>query len=96
MEINRTITEYAKPSINALGSSIAMPSVNANNFEIRTQVLQMIQCSCNFKELSDEDLMLTLQISSKFVILSNLRTSPMMPLEFAAFISLYEIVPKHG
>lgn len=55
MVINRTIAEYAKTSIYALGSSITRPTGNANNFEIKTQVIQMIENSCPFHEHPDED-----------------------------------------
>lgn len=44
------ITElsYAIPSIRALGYSNLRPTVNANKFEIKIQVIQNIQNSCIF------------------------------------------------
>jgi hypothetical protein len=53
--VGRTIADFAKPPINALGSSISRPMVDANNFEIKTHVIHMIQSSCTFYGLTDED-----------------------------------------
>ncbi|KAI3725736.1 hypothetical protein L1987_65528 [Smallanthus sonchifolius] len=52
---NRTIAEFARLSLDALGSSITRPTVDANNFEIKSHVIHMIQSSCTFNGLSDED-----------------------------------------
>ncbi|KAI3807730.1 hypothetical protein L1987_23664 [Smallanthus sonchifolius] len=52
---NRTISDFAKPSLEALGSSITSPTVDANNFEIKSHVIHMIQSSCTFHGLPDED-----------------------------------------
>ncbi|KAI3773872.1 hypothetical protein L1987_48411 [Smallanthus sonchifolius] len=52
---NRTIYDFARPSLEALGSSITRPTVDANNFEIKSHVIHMIQSSCTFHGLPDED-----------------------------------------
>ena len=52
---NRTISEFAKPSIDGLGSSIARPNIEADHFEIKSHVIHMIQSSCTFNGLPDED-----------------------------------------
>ena len=40
---NRPLREYAVPSIAGLGLSIIRPNIQANNFEIKPIILQMIQ-----------------------------------------------------
>jgi hypothetical protein len=55
MDPNRTISHFAKLSINALGSNISRPVVDAKNFEIKTHVIQMIQSWCTFYRLTDKD-----------------------------------------
>ncbi|KAI3819442.1 hypothetical protein L1987_13278 [Smallanthus sonchifolius] len=52
---NRTISDFARPSLEALGSSITRPAVDANNFEIKSHEIHMIQSSCTFYGLPDED-----------------------------------------
>jgi hypothetical protein len=52
---DRTIADFAKPSINALGSSISRPSADENNLKIKNHVIHMIQSSCTFYVLKDED-----------------------------------------
>ena len=39
---NRPLREYAVPSIAGLGSSVIRPNIQANNFEIKLIILQMI------------------------------------------------------
>ena len=51
----RTLMEYVRPGFNANQQSVARPPVNANNFEIKPALLQMIQSSVQFYGLSNED-----------------------------------------
>ena len=39
----RTMYEYAKPSLTRTKSSIAKPTIVANNFEIKPNIIQMVQ-----------------------------------------------------
>ena len=39
---NRPLLEYAVPSIAGLGSSVIRPNIQANNFEIKPIILQII------------------------------------------------------
>ena len=52
---NRPLREYAVPSIAGLGSSVIRPNIQANNFEIKPIILQMIQNSAQFSALPSED-----------------------------------------
>ncbi|KAI3797517.1 hypothetical protein L1987_32775 [Smallanthus sonchifolius] len=52
---NRTIFDFTRPSLEALGSSITRKTVDANNFEIKYHVIHMIQSLCTFHGLPDED-----------------------------------------
>ena len=38
-----TLSDYAMPNINEAGTSIVRPTINANNFEIKHGLIQMIQ-----------------------------------------------------
>ncbi|KAD4586318.1 hypothetical protein E3N88_23919 [Mikania micrantha] len=51
----RSISDYARPSLGDLASSIVRPTINANNFEIRPHFIQMIQNNLQFYGLTDED-----------------------------------------
>ncbi|MED6117881.1 hypothetical protein PIB30_114102, partial [Stylosanthes scabra] len=39
----RTIADYQNPSITSCGSSIVWPNVDANNFELKTALVQLVQ-----------------------------------------------------
>ena len=42
-EPQRIISKYAKPSLTRTESSIVRPNVAANNFEIKPNIIQMVQ-----------------------------------------------------
>ena len=54
-EANRTMYDYARPSLGGTQTCIARPAVAANHFEIKPNVIQMVQQSVQFGGLSDED-----------------------------------------
>lgn len=47
--------DYAKPSIDGVASSVRRPAVQANTFEIKSAVIQVIQSSIQFGRLSNEN-----------------------------------------
>ncbi|XP_031264274.1 uncharacterized protein LOC116122580 [Pistacia vera] len=51
----RTLNEYSTPSLNGATSSIRQLVINANTFEIKPTIIQMIQQSVQFGGLADED-----------------------------------------
>ena len=51
----RTLMDIARPGFNANQQSVARLPVNANNFEIKPALLQMIQSSVQFYGLANED-----------------------------------------
>ena len=54
-EANRTMYDYARPSLDETQTCIARPNVAANNFEIKPNVIQMVQQLVQFGGLLDED-----------------------------------------
>ncbi|CAL1370173.1 unnamed protein product [Linum trigynum] len=52
---NRTLSYYARPTLDETHSSIRRPNIEANNFEIKTGMLQMIQNQVKFNGMPDED-----------------------------------------
>ena len=52
---NRPLREYVVLSIIGLGSSVIRPNIQANNFEIKPIILQMIQNSAQFSGLPSEN-----------------------------------------
>ena len=52
----RTMSDYAKPSLTGTQSSITRPAVAANNFEIKPNIIQMVQQLVQFDGLPNEDL----------------------------------------
>ena len=52
---DRTISEFAKPSIEGLGSNTSRQNIDVDHFEIKSHVIHMIQFSCTFYGLPDED-----------------------------------------
>ena len=54
-EANRTMYSYARPSLDGTQTCITRPNVAANNFEIKPNVIQMVQNLVQFGGLSDED-----------------------------------------
>ena len=55
MAPQRTLMEYVRPGFNANQQGVTRPPVNANNFEIKPALLQMIQSSVQFYGLANED-----------------------------------------
>lgn len=55
MEQNKALRDYAMQSINWATSSIRMPVIQANHFEIKPAIIQMIQQTIQFGRLSQED-----------------------------------------
>ena len=54
-EVERTLLDFAMPGVDGTRQSIARPTINANNFEIKPALLQMIQSSVQFYGLANED-----------------------------------------
>ena len=51
----KVLRDYATPSVNGATSSIRRPAIQANNFEIKPAIIQMIQQTVQFGGLSQED-----------------------------------------
>ena len=51
----KALRDYAMPSVNGATSSIRRPAIQANNFEIKPAIIQMIQQTIQFGGLSQED-----------------------------------------
>ena len=51
----RTNSDFARPNLSGVNSSIVRPPVNANNFELKPAVIQMVQQYAQFDGLQDED-----------------------------------------
>ncbi|KAL0456225.1 UNVERIFIED_CONTAM: hypothetical protein Slati_0961700 [Sesamum latifolium] len=54
--VERPMMEYSFPTADGTISSIAKPTVQANNFEIQPTIIQIIRSSVQFSGLTDEDL----------------------------------------
>ena len=48
----KVLRDYAMPSVNGATSSIRRPTIQANNFEIKPAIIQMIQQTIQFEGLS--------------------------------------------
>ena len=55
VEPQRTMFSYARPNMSGTKSSIVRPAVAANNFEIKPNIIQMVQQFVQFYGLQDED-----------------------------------------
>ncbi|KAL0463363.1 UNVERIFIED_CONTAM: hypothetical protein Slati_0223900 [Sesamum latifolium] len=68
--VERPMMEYSLPTADGTISSIVKPSVEANNFEIKPSIIQIIRSSVQFYGLPDEDpnkhLMIFLEICDTF------------------------------
>ncbi|KAL0462104.1 UNVERIFIED_CONTAM: hypothetical protein Slati_0098000 [Sesamum latifolium] len=53
--VERPMMEYSFPTVDGSISSIVKPSVEANNFEIKPAIIQIIRSSVQFSGLPDED-----------------------------------------
>ncbi|KAH9768811.1 phosphatidylinositol-3-phosphatase myotubularin-1 [Citrus sinensis] len=51
----RPLRDYVVPTVNGARSSIARPAVQANNFEIKPAIIQMIQTSVQFIGMPNDD-----------------------------------------
>ena len=51
----RTLLNFSMPGLDGIWQSIARPTINANNFESKPALLQMIQSSVQFYGLANED-----------------------------------------
>ncbi|KAH9672110.1 hypothetical protein KPL70_017603 [Citrus sinensis] len=51
----RPLRDYVVPTVNGTRSSIARPTVQANNFEIKPAIIQMIQTSVQFAGMQNDD-----------------------------------------
>ncbi|KAL0454833.1 UNVERIFIED_CONTAM: hypothetical protein Slati_0822500 [Sesamum latifolium] len=54
-DVERPMMEYSFPTADGTISSIAKPAVQANNFEIKPTIIQIIRSSVQFSGLPDED-----------------------------------------
>ena len=50
-----TMSDYARPNLMGAESSILRPIVTANNFEIKLNIIQMVQQFIQFDGVQDED-----------------------------------------
>ena len=50
-----TMSDYARPNLMGAESSILRPTVAANNFEIKPNIIQMVQQFIQFDGMQDED-----------------------------------------
>ncbi|KAL0434311.1 UNVERIFIED_CONTAM: hypothetical protein Slati_2765400 [Sesamum latifolium] len=53
--VERPMMEYSFPTADGTISSIALPTVQANNFEIKPSIIQIIRSSVQFSDLPEED-----------------------------------------
>lgn len=51
----RSLMDYVMSSLRGTASSIRRPAIAANNFEIKSTIIQMIQLTCQFSCLAHED-----------------------------------------
>ncbi|KAJ4724582.1 DNA-directed DNA polymerase, partial [Melia azedarach] len=55
VENQRALRDYAIPTVNGASTSIRRPAIQANNFEIKPAIIQMIQTSVQFNGLTHEN-----------------------------------------
>ncbi|KAL0445021.1 UNVERIFIED_CONTAM: hypothetical protein Slati_2224800 [Sesamum latifolium] len=53
--VERPMMEYSFPTADGTISRIVKPSVEANNFEIKSAIIQIIRSSVQFSDLPDKD-----------------------------------------
>ena len=51
----RPLRDFAVPVVNGVGSSIRKLAINANNFELKPAIIQMVQGTCQFGGLPSDD-----------------------------------------
>ncbi|KAK4404376.1 hypothetical protein Sango_0806200 [Sesamum angolense] len=85
--VERPMMKYSFPASDGMISSIAKPTVQANNFEIKPFIIQIIRSSVQFSGLLEEDPNKHLSNFLKYVIPLNLMVLVMMllDLEFSHF-----------
>ena len=54
-EVQKALKDYSRPTIEGCASSIRRPPIQANTFEIKPNIIQMIQHSIQFAGLSSDD-----------------------------------------
>ena len=54
-DAERTMYDYAKPSLDGTRTCITRPTITANNFEIKPNIIQIVQQSVPFRGLPDEN-----------------------------------------
>ena len=54
-EVNHYILNYAVPLLKGIDPNIRRPTIQANNFEIKPTIIQMIQNTIQFCGLPNED-----------------------------------------
>ena len=52
---DRAMKDYLAPTLEGCSSSIVRPPVQANNFELKTSLIQFVQQNCQFARLLNED-----------------------------------------
>ena len=52
---DRAMKNYLVPTLEACSFSIVRPAVQANNFELKTLLIQFVQQNCQFARLPSED-----------------------------------------
>ncbi|KAL0284350.1 UNVERIFIED_CONTAM: Retrovirus-related Pol polyprotein from transposon.6 [Sesamum radiatum] len=92
----RPMMEYSFPPADGTTSSIVKPAVEANNFEIKPAIIQIIRSSVQFSGLPDEDRINILLIFLRFVILLGLMVLVVMLLDLEFFHSHCVILLKTG
>ena len=50
----KPVGDYSTPDVTGIPSSIATPAIQANNFELKPEIISMIQNSCQFGGLLSE------------------------------------------
>ena len=51
----RTMSDYARPTLDSTGSCIVQPAIDANNFEVKASTMNMIYNRCQFDGMPHED-----------------------------------------
>ncbi|KAI3819761.1 hypothetical protein L1987_13609 [Smallanthus sonchifolius] len=54
-DTSRTLSDFGKPTLEGLESSINRPTVGAHQFEIKSSIIQMVQNMCQFDGKDHED-----------------------------------------
>ena len=49
------MVEYTRPTLESTGSCIVRPAIEANNFDVKASMMNMIYNQCQFDGLLEED-----------------------------------------